>query len=159
MTEYTTLPASSRIWIYQSTQPIFSETASEIQKHLQVFVQQWTAHNQALRAHGELKHNQFVILMVDESQAGASGCSIDKSVHFIQQLEQNYNLSLMDRLNFAYEKEGAIHTAQKDYFAELYQNGDITDDTIVFDNLVRTKGEFDTGWRKKLGESWHKRMV
>jgi len=44
----------------------------------------WTAHNNQLKAKGEIRYNRFLILIVDESQAGASGCSIDKSVPFYE---------------------------------------------------------------------------
>ena len=159
MTNYNSFPLTSRIWIYQANQPIPTEKTTEIEAHLQQFTKQWTAHNQALRAYGELRDQRFIILMVDESQAGASGCSIDKSVHFIQHLEQAFNLNLFDRMTFTYQDNGAIKAAPREEFAQLFADGIIDEDTLVFDNLVKNKEEFETAWVKKLGESWHKRMV
>ena len=97
--------------------------------------------------------------MVDESQAGASGCSIDSSVRFIQQLGEQYRVNFFDRMLFAYQKEGQVYSVPSMKFAELYQKGEIDDTTLVFDTLVKTKGDLDTKWLKPLGESWHKRMV
>jgi len=159
MTNYQSLPETARIWIYQSSTPILAEKFNKISSQLQQFTQDWTAHSQALRAFGTIKHERFILLMVDESQAGASGCSIDKSVRFIQFLEEQHGLSLMDRMTFTFEKNGKIQAANREEFAQMYQKGELTDETIVFDNLVKTKGDFEVNWRKKLGESWHKRMV
>ena len=159
MTAYEELPPQTRVWIYQANKPISEDQQAVIQKEIEAFVRQWTAHNVALRAHGALRNGLFIVLMVDESQAGASGCSIDTSVQFIQYLEQKYGLSLLDRMTFSYEKEGAIHTASRDEFADLFQAGAIDQNTIVFDNLVKTKSDLEKSWRKKLGESWHQRML
>jgi len=155
----TKLSDASRIWIYQAKEEITSEKLPEIQVELDKFAQQWVSHSNALRADAVIYHNRFLVLMVDESQAGASGCSIDKSVHFMQKLEQKFGLNLFDRMTFTYEKEGQIYAADRDTFAELYKKGEINDSTIVFDNLIKTKGQMQTIWRKKLGESWHARMV
>jgi len=159
MTNYDSLPDTSRVWIYQANQPISKEKALKIQERLEAFTQQWTAHSHALRAYGEIRNHRFIILMVDESQAGASGCSIDKSVHFVQQLEREFDLNLFDRMNFAYLEKEELKAASREEFAQLYADEKINDETLVFDNLIKNKGEFDTAWVKKLGESWHQRMV
>jgi hypothetical protein len=153
------LSETSRIWIYQAKEEIVAAVLPELQIELDNFARQWVSHSNALRAKAEIRHNRFLILMVDESQAGASGCSIDKSVHFIQALERKFGLNLFDRMTFTFEKDGQIHAANRDDFAELYKNGSISNETIVYDNLIKTKGQIQTDWRKKLGESWHARMV
>ena len=153
------LSDNSRIWIYQAKEEIAAEILPQLQIELDNFARQWVSHSNALRAKAEIHHNRFLVLMVDESQAGASGCSIDKSVHFMQAVERKFDLNLFDRMTFTYEIDGQIHAASRDTFADLYNNGEINDETIVFDNLIKTKGQIQTDWRKKLGESWHARMV
>lgn len=159
MTTYDILPDTTRVWIYQAQQPFPTDKLVEIRQHLSKFATSWVSHNNQLRAYGEIYHNQFIVLMVDESLAGASGCSIDKSVHFIKQLEQHYQVDLFDRMTFTYKDGDAVKSAPRLEFATLYEAGKINDTTLVFDNLVKTKEEFETKWVKPLGESWHKRMV
>ncbi len=159
MQDFITFPDTTRMWIYQANQKFAPEVVQEVKAKIQGFVNQWVSHNQALRASGDLYHNQFVILIVDESQAGASGCSIDSSVHFVKQLERDYDMDLFDRLRFTYLQDNEVKTASKEEFAQLYQAQKITDETLVFDNLVDNKADFEAGWVKALGESWHKRMV
>ncbi|NRB62721.1 MAG: hypothetical protein HRU40_06800 [Saprospiraceae bacterium] len=154
------LPESARVWVYQSKEPLADSLVTEIRQHIQSFVRQWVSHNQALRAAGDLLLNRFVVLIVDESQAGASGCSIDSSVHFLKNLQANYGLDFFDRMYFTYEDQhGDMHTVSSADFAVAYRNGHINDRTYVFDTLVKTKQEFDQHFRKPLSESWHARMV
>ena len=159
MTAYDILPNTTKVWIYQASQPFPVDSILEMRHLLSDFTKHWHSHNNQLNAFGEIYHNQFIVLMVDESRAGASGCSIDKSVHFIKQIEQQFGIDLFDRMTFTYKDGETIKTAQRDEFAALYQAGKINDDTLVFDNLVKNKGEFDAQWLKPLGASWHKRMV
>lgn len=156
---YQALENTARVWIYQSNPPFPKENIPQIKAQLGHFVKNWVSHNHQLLAFGDVFHDQFIVLMVDESKAGASGCSIDSSVRFIKQLEQNHQVDLFDRMNFAYKDGEVIKTAPRDEFAELFQTGKINEETLVFDNLVKNKAEFEEKWVKPLGESWHKRMV
>lgn len=159
MTTYEVLPDTTRVWIYQAQTPFTENKITEIRQHISNFTTSWVSHNNQLRAFGDIYHNQFIVLMVDESLAGASGCSIDKSVHFIKQLEQHYSIDLFDRMTFTYKDGEVIKSAPRMEFAQLYKSGKINDTTLVFDNLIKTKADFEANWVKPLGESWHKRMV
>ncbi len=159
MTTYDILPDTTRVWIYQAQQALPADKIAEIRQHIANFTTSWVSHNNQLRAFGDIHHQQFIVLMVDESLAGASGCSIDKSVRFIKQIEQHYGIDLFDRMTFTYKDGEVVKSAPRMEFAELYKTGKINDETLVFDNLVKTKGDFDANWVKPLGESWHKRMV
>lgn len=68
----------SRVWIYQSDRKLTDPEVGKIQQELDDFTIGWTAHNNQLKARAEIRYNRFLILIVDESQAGASGCSIDR---------------------------------------------------------------------------------
>ncbi|MEM8909769.1 MAG: ABC transporter ATPase [Bacteroidota bacterium] len=156
---YEQLPASTRVWIYQNNRP-FSPTESQaIEQQLATFTQQWVSHNRQLQAFGMIQHQQFIVLMVDESRAGASGCSIDQSIHFIQNLEQQFGVNLFDRMTFTYEKEGQVQTASREELSRLYREGLVDDNTVVFNNLVKNKAELERQWRVPLGQSWHKRLL
>lgn len=156
---YSELPSSTRVWVYQSNRPFAEQQLPQIKMHIDQFVRSWVSHNRALRAHGEILHNRFIVLMVDESQAGASGCSIDKSVNFLKALQNEYQVDLFDRMIFSYQEGDQIHSVDNLTFAKLYSEGAINDETLVVDTLVKDKGAFESGFLKPLGQSWHKRMV
>ena len=159
MTSYDTLADDTRVWIYQANRRLSDDEVAQLRPVISNFTNQWVSHNRQLKAFGDVFHNQFLVLMVDETQAGASGCSIDKSVYFVKEIEHAFQISLFDRLTFTYKEGDEVKTAHKDDFAKLFQVGKIDEKTLVFDNLVKTKKAFDEAWIKPLGESWHKRMV
>ena len=155
MTDLKSLPAHSRVWVYQGNRIVSMEEAFQIENKLQEFVSNWAAHSQSLYAAAEFRYNQFVILAVDEAQMGASGCSIDSSVRFIKSLEVEYKISFTDRMLFAFKSKEGIKTYEREEFENALIEGEITNDTIVFNNLVQTKELFDSSWEVPLKNSWH----
>ena len=160
MHDYESLPPDTRVWIYQGSRPFAEADIPGIREQVKAFAQRWVSHNRALRSYGDVWHDRFVVLMVDETRAGASGCSIDTSVHFLQDLAEATGVDLFDRMIFTYRDNTtrAIQSAPREEFMALYQQGKIDDDTVVFDNLIQRKADFEDRWEKRLADSWHKRM-
>ena len=152
------LSENSRVWIYQSDRPFTTNEVLTIQNILDDFTAQWQAHGQQLIAKGEVKYNRFIILLVDEEQSGATGCSIDKSVQLMKGFELEFNIDLFDRFNIAFRKGNEILSANRKEFESLIQKGEITEDTIVFNNLVQTKKDLETNWEVPFRNSWHARV-
>lgn len=146
---------NSRVWIYQANKKLSDIQVTQIQKELDQFTINWTAHNLQLKAKGLVKYNLFIILIVDESNAGASGCSIDKSVNFIKQLESNYQINLLDRFNFAFRDGDEVLSVHKAEFEELLKLGKVNSDTLVFNNLVQNLKELEANWEIPFNKSWH----
>jgi hypothetical protein len=145
----------SRVWIYQANRVLDSEEVIRIQAKLDNFTSQWLAHGNELLAKSEIRYNQFLILFVDEQQAGATGCSIDQSVKLMLSLEKEFSINLFDRFQLAYRNGEAIKTCSREEFEQLIRSGQITGETIVFNNLVSTRKGLETNWEIPLKNSWH----
>ena len=148
----------SRVWIYQSDRELYDDEIKQLHEILNKFVSEWTAHNHQLKAKAEIRYNRFLILIVDESQAGASGCSIDKSVKFIKRLEQEFKINLLDRFNLAYREGEKVLSAPRDEFEELLRSGKIHSNTIVYNNLVQNLEQLETKWEVPFKDSWHNQL-
>jgi len=146
---------SSRVWVYQADRKLSDSEVQQAQIQLDNFTTGWTAHNNQLSAKGEIRYNRFIILIVDENQAGASGCSIDKSVRFISQLEQQFNITLLDRFNLAYREGNEVLSVPRAGFEALLKQGNINTETIVFNNMVQSLQELQTKWEVQFKDSWH----
>ena len=153
-------PDESRVWIYQADRPFEDSDVPLLNEEIDSFCQQWTSHNHDLRALGGVMHDQFVVLVVDETQTSTSGCSIDKSVAFIKYLEQKYNRKLLERDKVAWVDENEkIHTVPLAELGKAVKEGMIDLETKVFDNLVSNRREFLDRWTVPLGRSWMKRFI
>jgi hypothetical protein len=154
-----TLSENSRIWIYQSDRELNSEEQAAFGKDLQQFINEWTAHSKDLSGSYKILHNRFIVVIVDESNASASGCSIDKCVKFMIKEEERFKIRLMDRLLLAFMDDKKVSVLRKDQFEKLLQQGELNENTIVFNNLIDKKSQLDTEWMVPLKDSWHKVML
>lgn len=149
---------ASRVWIYQADRELSIIEVEELNIILNSFVESWTAHNQQLKATYEIKYNRFITLIVDETQAGASGCSIDKSVHLMKDLEMKFQINLFDRFNIAYKVNDTVYNTSRAGFEELINQGSINQNTIVFNNLVNTYKDYLENWETTFENSWHQKV-
>ncbi len=151
--------ANTRIWIYQSDRKLTNEEVNSIRERVDEFLGQWHAHGKPLEAHFEILHHLLLVLQVNEAQAEASGCSIDKSVALFREIEQSYGINLFDRQRFAYEKDGEVINAHLSDLDDLVKNGEIGPETIVLNNLVQNEDEYKHNFRIPFDQSWHKQLL
>lgn len=137
-----------------------SEEEILILEKLKEFTGQWRAHGKKLTATAEIRYGLFIVLMVNEAVEMPSGCSIDKSVYILKELEETLGVGLFDRLRVAFreEKNAPIQIVGKDEFERLIDRGEVNEQTIVFNNLVPTYPDLDGKWEVPLSQSWHARV-
>ncbi|WP_231462315.1 MULTISPECIES: ABC transporter ATPase [unclassified Pedobacter] len=145
----------SRVWIYQSNRKLTSIEEREILQKLEAFTSQWKAHGNELMAKAEIRYGYFIILIVDEAQAGITGCSIDSSVRIIKDIEQTHGIDLFNRFNIAYKLDDVVHVQGKEDFETLVNIKNVTPETIVFNNMVQSLQELETKWEIPFKNSWH----
>lgn len=153
------LPDNARVWIYQANRSFTEAELEELRSRLDDFVTQWTVHGSDLQAGYIIKYKRFIVLGLDQQVNAASGCSIDASVHFIQQLEKDYNVDLLDKMNVSYKQGEFIAYKTLSDFRKMAKNRSVSPKTIVFNNLVNNKAEFLSDWEVPAAESWHKRFI
>ena len=158
-THYKNLPSNSRVWIYQADRAFTSEDLEFITIKAEDFINQWTRHGDDLKGSFTIKYNQFLVLAVDESFNNVSGCSIDSSVRFIQALEKELQLDLMNKMNIIFKDNGRINLVKLADFQRFAKEKKVTLETVVFNNMVQTKEALETNWEVPAKESWHKRFL
>jgi DNA phosphorothioation-dependent restriction protein DptG len=152
------LPSNSRVWVYQSVRQLNPEEAREVDQRIRQFVSNWTSHKEGVVGDGTLLYDRFVVLMADEEHTGVSGCSLDSSIHFVKAIEKEFETNFFDRWNIAYKKDGQVLSCNLNEFGRLLEEGEINDDTIVFNNLVQSKKDFESKWQIPYKESWLKNI-
>jgi len=152
------LPENSRIWIYQSSRKFSDEEVADIENDLTEFLTNWSAHGASLESSYQIKYNRFIIIAVNQEVQAATGCSIDASVVFIQNLEQKYSIDLLDKMNVAFKQGEYITYKTLLDFKKLAKDKSVSENTIVFNNLVNTIEEWKENWEVPASESWHSRF-
>jgi hypothetical protein len=143
-----------KIWIYTLSKQLAAEQELELKTTCQNFVSTWTAHDVSLDASYELYKHRLLIFKVDEANYNASGCSIDKQLRLVKELEQKFDIELLNRLLVAYESNDEINVVKNNRIAELLENSIISADTLVFDNTITDAEDLKTNWKKPLGQTY-----
>ncbi len=154
------LADGARVWIYQCTREFTGAESKAIAEACERFTTDWAAHGKNLTAGYGIYFNRFICLFVDETAHNASGCSIDSSVHFIQEIERSLKVSLFGRTDVAYvTASGEIETVHMNDVSRAKELGHLNGESIVFNNLVATLGEMKSGWMVPISSSWHARLL
>ncbi|MBC7493720.1 MAG: ABC transporter ATPase [Flavobacterium sp.] len=152
------LPEESKVWIYQSNRKFSDDEVADIDQQLKLFLDNWSAHGTALEASFVIKYNRFIIIAVNQEVQVATGCSIDASVQFIQNLEQKYGVDLLDKMNVTFKQGEFITFKTLIEFKKLAKDKSVSENTIVFNNLVNSIEEMNEFWEIPAVESWHGRF-
>jgi hypothetical protein len=145
---------NSRVWVYQSSRLFTISEALQLEEQLENFSKEWNSHGSAVKGYANLFFGQFIIIMADESNVKIGGCSTDSSLRFIKNIQQDYNVQLLDRQMLAFiikEKVQLLPLSQVNYSIE---NDFITADTLYFNNTILTKKELLNNWIIPLKDSW-----
>ena len=149
---------ASRVWVFQGDRTFSSDEELNIQSECEKFLANWASHGSQLESAFEIKFSRFVVVAVDEEKALASGCGIDKLVHFMQDFGKKLNIDFFNRMIVVYRNENEIVSAPLHQFWALRKAGLITDQSVVFDNLVKTVQDYTSKWETTFETSWHAEM-
>jgi hypothetical protein len=151
---------SARVWIFQSETELSNKDVFVATEQIRGFLEQWTAHNRQLDAHGAVFYNRFIVIVLDEEQShNASGCSIDSLTRYIQNVGDQLDTNVMDRQNFFFLKNNQVVGVNMTDVPQHYKSGQVTEDSLVFNNLIKTKAELFSKWLVPIKDSWQWRFV
>ena len=149
---------SSRMWFYGLTQPLSEAQSEELVQLMDEFVSQWKAHGAQLAAAYQWINHQFLFIAVDEGQQQATGCSIDKSVHLLQEFGAKHSVDFFNRMIVhAQTGEGFISYSTATLKAAIAE-GLVDENTPVMHTTAATLGEIGSGLIP-LKESWAARFL
>lgn len=154
-----TLPDHARVWIFQADRFLTDEETAKLEEAGERFAAQWRAHGKELSAEFGTVDNLFVVMAIDEKVEGASGCSIDTFMRFIQDVERELGLTLTNRLCFAGVVDGETKVIRSSEARAYVDAGSLHGETPVFDTLVSSLGELRNAWLKPASELWVKRLL
>jgi hypothetical protein len=150
------MPDEARLWAYHTASALSASEVETLKRNLDQFVLEWSAHGKALAAAYDLKYSQFLLLAVDERKAPASGCSIDSMVRYLGSLQFSVGIQFVGTPPVCYRKGDSVYCCSRDQFRRLVKEGEVSQDTIVFNETIQTVGEYKRGlWEGPFSRSWH----
>jgi len=154
------LPDNARAWVFGADRTLDASTSELVLNEVDSFLAQWKAHGSPLTVGRDWKYGRFLTVAVDQSTAGASGCSIDGLFRTLKALEPKLGGSLVTSgLIFFRDDQGAIQSVDREQFAALARDGKITSSSRVFDPTVTTLGEWRARFQLNAEDSWHSKLL
>ncbi len=153
LVDFNTTADQSRIWIYPAEHKLTKDQKGYILKHISDHLQNWEAHKVPLTAGVTILENRFIVVALDESENGASGCSIDTLQKLIQNLEKELSISLLNRLNVFCKIEDEILC-----IPSFKLEGIVKANTLFYDLTIQKKSELHS-YLKPISEGWCAHLV
>ncbi|WP_435253698.1 ABC transporter ATPase [Tenacibaculum sp. A30] len=156
--EFNTLSEEAKVWVYPSSRKFYPQEIDELKEKLQSFVEAWKQDDADFKASFELKYDRFIVFSAEED-VQLTNTDIDQQVAFILQLQQEYEVELLDKMNVCFKQGEFIQYKDVKEFKTLLKKKSVSAKTVVFDNLVQTKGELENYWEVPITESWYNRFL
>jgi hypothetical protein len=154
------LPDSSRVWVFGADRDLDEGATDLLLRDVDRFLSQWHAHGAPLTTARDWRDRRFLTIAVDQSTAGASGCSIDGLYRSLKALESRLGASLVTSgLVFYRDEKGRVQAVDRDGFAALGAENKLAPNTRVFDPTVTTLGEWRARFELNAEDSWHSKLL
>lgn len=151
---FSDLDFQARVWVYQANRALTNDEVGTITETLKPALDTWEAHGKALTASGKVFEHRFIVIGVDERDELPSGCSIDKSVHWLQQIGNQLNVDFFDRSLAYLDENNSVQTIPVPQIKKAVQEELITPFTTVFNNQVATKAQWMNHWKTNASNTW-----
>lgn len=156
--DFNTLSEEAKVWVYPSNRKFYPQEIDDLNEKLKSFVDAWKRDDENFKASFELKYNRFIVFAAEEDVQLANA-DIDTQVAFVLQLQQEYEVELLDKMNVCFKQGEFIQYKDVKEFKTLLKKKSVSAKTVVFDNLVQTKGELENYWEVPITESWYSRFL
>jgi len=157
--EYNSLPEDSKVWVYPSNRKFYPNELEEIEVKIKNFIESWKSDNENFKASYQFLYNRFIIFIVDVETIELTNEDIDTSVSFILNLQETYNVVLLDKMNVCFKQGEFVQYKELKDFKKLLKNKALTGKSIIFDNLISIKEDLDNHWEMPIEESWYNRFL
>lgn len=157
--EFDAIPEDAKVWIYPSSRKFYANEIERVEESVKEFVENWKTTDKNFTASYQILYNRFIVLMADDTENPLTNIDIDASVTFILALEQEYKVALLDRMNVCFKQGEFVQYKDLKDFKKLLKNKAVTSKTIVFDNLINTKHDFEKFWEIPIEDSWYNRFL
>jgi hypothetical protein len=152
---FETLPDSSRIWVFGSDKPVTGPAAERLLKEVDQFLETWRAHGAPLRTGRLWRDDRFLVVGVDQSDANASGCSIDGLFRSLQLLEREIGARLVGGGRVYYrDHSGIAQSASRSELDGLVASGALGPNSVVFDTSITDLGEWRAKFEQPARKTW-----
>ncbi len=144
----------SKLWIFPSSRKFYPQELNDLNKKLVAFLENWNNKNIPLTCAYRLIYDRFIVIAVDTTSLILTIETHNNLTDFIQKLEQEYSILLMDKINVCYKQGDFVQYKDIKDFKQMIKNKGVSPKTTVFNNMITTKEELSDFWEINIMDSW-----
>jgi hypothetical protein len=157
---FETLPDDARVWVFGAATDLAGPASERLLGAVDDFLAHWNAHGEPLACARDWRDDRFLAIGVDQSSAGASGCSIDGLFRTLARLEPELGTTLLGGGRVYYrDAAGNVVATTRKAFNELARDGRVDADTPVFDTSLTSAGAWREQFERPVRASWHAELI
>lgn len=157
--DYSEISDDAKVWIYPSSRKFYNTEIEGLESSIKSFVENWQKEDENFKASYQFLYNRFIVLVVEYSETAISNAVIDASVSFVLELQETYNVELLDKMNVCFKQGEFVQYKELKDFKKLLKNKALTGKSIIFDNLVNNNYDFKNFWEMPIEDSWYNRFL
>ncbi len=155
LVSFDSLPDASRVWVFGSDNVISGEAEKALLARVDEFLEQWKAHGEPLHVGRQWREGRFLVVAVDQSTAGASGCSIDGLFRVLQQVQHEVAANLVGGGRVFYrDSTGGVCSVARGQLEDIATRGALSRDSVVFDTTVTDLGAWRQHFERPAKDCW-----
>ncbi|MFL5730727.1 MAG: hypothetical protein ACJ75J_14665 [Cytophagaceae bacterium] len=148
------LPESSHVWVYPSDRPLTEKELDSIKIRTAAFISSWESHGTPVPASFKILFDRFLVIAADESGFNVSGCSMDKSVHFLKELQNELGIDFFNRTLLPFKSGNTISFYKMTSVKSLIQEETIHENDIFLNTLVPTLKDLKNSFEIRAVDSF-----
>lgn len=143
------LSNTSKVFIFPSIRKFYKDEFPVIYGKVEEFLN----HFNGIDTYFEIKYSRFIVVIVSD-KTPLDLEQNDLLVKFIQSLENEFKITLLDKVNICFKQGEYVQLKEIPEFKKLIKNKGVSKKTIVFDNLINNKEEYENSWEIPAENSW-----
>ena len=147
------------LWVFALNSQQDPQVMLEIESDLKEALIDWNSHGNPLQANLLCRDGIFLLVSTDHEASDVSGCAKDSLRHAVNQAIAKAGVSLAGVSDVFFQGEQGVVSCSRHEFVERVHSGQITAQTAVYDTTVENIVQYETGFLKDAGKSWHWQLV
>lgn len=157
--DFSNLPEASKIWIFPSSRKFYEQELPELNSKITNFLNQWKNGENDIQTGFLLKYDRFIMVAADDTENSLALETQNELISFIQQLEKEYEVILLDKINVCFKQGKFVQYKTLPEFKRLISSKAVSKNTTVFNNMINLKEELDFDWEINIKDSWLGRLI
>lgn len=154
VTNYQNLSGDAKVYIYPSSRKFYPNELEILHEKIKKFINSWTKYSTTYK----IEYQRFLVFFIEENVEITTEM-LDALALFILQLEKEYEITLLDKINVCFKQGIHVQYQEMKRFRELVKKKSISKNNIVFNNFIATKHEFENYWEVPLSDSWLSHLI